>query len=80
LPADNPSPRHCSERCEGTATFEGDLGPIAVTKSQGRWSFTAKPAAQARYNLIGSFDNWRTFRDALSGYILSERKLLPKKT
>jgi hypothetical protein len=65
---------YLSDLGEGTATFEGDLGVIRVTKDRGQWILSGDKGELEQYNLSKPFDNERKFSDTLSCYILAKRK------
>ncbi len=74
VPANNGVAIHQCDLGEGTATSEGDLGQICVTKNRGQWVLKGDKAELELYGLTKTFDNERDFSDAVSGYILSRRR------
>jgi hypothetical protein len=74
VPVNNAVTKYHSDLGEGTATFEGDLGQVCVTKNQGQWVLKGNAAELELYGLTKAFDNARDFSDAVSGYILSRRR------
>ena len=53
----------------------GPLGEIVVEKNDRRWQVRGNAPRLAIYDLDHSFSDESAFRDALSGYLLSESRL-----
>ena len=58
---------------EGTATFEGDMGKIVVTKDHGHWTLACENPDFAAHDLAKPFKNEKEFAEAISSYILTKR-------
>ena len=59
---------------EGSATFDGPEGRVVVEKTGRQWSLRADPNELAGYGMNCPFHHEATFRDAVSGYVLSRRR------
>jgi hypothetical protein len=57
---------------EGRATFVGPLGEIAVEKKNRQWVVHGNRRDLAAHEMDHAFFDERVFRDALSGYLLSD--------
>jgi hypothetical protein len=57
---------------EGRATFVGPIGEIAIEKKDRQWLVHGNRRDLAAHEMDHPFNDERTFRDALSGYLLSD--------
>ena len=62
---------YTTDHGEGRATFIGPLGEIAIEKKDRQWVIRGNPRDLAVHELDRSFSDEAAFRDAVSGYLLS---------
>ena len=62
---------HIAEIAEGRATFVGAKGELRIEKKDRKWSIDGKRRDLEIHGLDHAFSDEQAFRDALSGYLLS---------
>ena len=73
VPAASAGAQFLSALGEGVAIFDGDLGPITVSKRLGRWRLEGEPGEFDNFDVEKPFTNVGQFSDAVSSYILAKQ-------
>ncbi len=67
---------YASDSGEGRATFNGPLGNVVIEKKNRHWVIHGNPRDLAAHEMDHAFNDEHVFRDALSGYLVSDVRVL----